>query len=386
MSDINTLRILSLDGGGMRGYVSANFLKMFVDLWGIEPTDLWKHFDVISGSSIGGIMALALSFGKSPEELLPFFTEDGPWIFTTSSSTPSSMPSTLSKANTIVGGPFSSPTFYPSDTAGIGTQRLKTKLDNVFGTSVMTDLGATTVITSFEKNNVDPDYGKDTNTPVYFSNSTVVPSLMGQDFNIVDVAMATSAAPLYFPSWAIGDDLYIDGGIVQNNPAGLALNIAKVKKPTAERYCILSIGTGLGDVGFAPESSVRSTIRQEIAELRSDRKAFADKWRLSSKQLKEIEDLSNNLRALEGAYLIMYLLGVTTTGPQEVEAKELFIESNYTLEQMYYYRMQYYFEPSQNTEFDNSTPEILSYYQTATEEYFNSDIDNIITFLGHLTA
>ena len=384
--DFNTIRVLSLDGGGMRGYVSANFLKSFVDLWGVNPNELWKYFDVIAGSSIGGIMALALSFGKSPEELLTFFTEDGPWIFTTSSSTPSVMPSTLSKVNTIVGGPLSNPTFYPSTTDGIGTKRLKSKLDSVFGSSTMADLNTTTVITSFEKNNVDPDYGQDTNTPIYFSNSRVVPSLIGQDFNIVDVAMATSAAPLYFPSWAIGTDLYIDGGVVQNNPAGLALSIARAKKPTAKRYCVLSIGTGLGDVGFPPESSIKSRIKQEIQELRKDRKAFADKWQLSSKELKEIEDLSNNLRALEGAYLIMYLLGVTTTGPQEVEAKELFIESNYTLEQMYNYRMQYYFEPSKNTEFDNSTPDILQYYKDATANYFSNDIDNITTFLGHLTA
>lgn len=384
--DFNTIRVLSLDGGGMRGYVSANFLKSFVDLWGVNPNELWKYFDVISGSSIGGIMALALSFGKSPEELLTFFTEDGPWIFTTSSSTPSVMPSTLSKVNTIVGGPLSNPTFYPSNTDGIGTKRLKSKLDSVFGASTMAELNTTTVITSFEKNNVDPDYGQDTNTPIYFSNSQVVPSLIGQDFNIVDIAMATSAAPLYFPSWAIGEDLYIDGGVVQNNPAGLALSIAKAKKPTAKRYCVLSIGTGLGDVGFPPESSVKSRVKREIQDLRKDRKAFADKWHLSSKELKEIEDLSNNLRALEGAYLIMYLLGVTTTGPQEVEAKELFIESNYTLEQMYYYRMQYYFEPSKNTEFDNSTPDILQYYQDATADYFSNDIDNITTFLGHLTA
>ena len=386
MSDRNTLRILSLDGGGMRGYVSANFLKSFVDLWGVNPNELWKYFDVITGSSIGGIMALAFSLGKSPEELLTFFTEDGPWIFTTSSSTPSVMPSTLSKVNTIVGGPLSTPTFYPSTTDGIGTKRLKSKLDSVFGSNVMTDLNTTTVITSFEKNNVDPDYGQDTNTPIYFSNSQVVPSLIGQNFNIVDVAMATSAAPLYFPSWQIGEDKYIDGGVVQNNPAGLALSIAKAKKPTAKRYCVLSLGTGLGDVGFPPENLVRSRVQQEIQELKQDRKAFADKWQLSSKELEEIEDLSNNLRALEGAYLIMYLLGVTTTGPQEVEAKELFIESNYTLEQMYYYRMQYYFEPSKNTEFDNSTPDILQYYKDATADYFSNDIDNITTFLGHLTA
>ena len=48
--------------------------------------------------------------------------------------------------------------------------------------------------------------------------------------------------------------------------------------------------------------------------------------------------------------------------------------------------MQYYFEPSKNTEFDNSTPDILQYYKDATADYFSNDIDNITTFLGHLTA
>lgn len=386
MYDPNTLRILSLDGGGMRGYVSTNFLKSFVDLWGVNPNELWRYFDVIAGSSIGGILALSLSYGKSPEELLPFFTQNGPWIFTTSTTTPSVTPSTLTKINTIVGGPLSSPTFYPGNTNGIGTKRLKSDLDTEFGASKMTDLKTTTLITSFEKNNVDPDYGITTNTPVYFSNSKIVPSLIGQDFNITDVAMATSAAPLYFPSWAIGTDLYIDGGIIQNNPASLALSIAKAKKPAANRCCVLSVGTGLGDVGFPPEQEVRRRVRQEVQELRKDRKAFADKWHLSSKQLKEVEDLSNNVQALEGGYLIIYLLGVSTTGPQEVAAKELFIRSNYTLENLYYYRMQYYFEPSQYTEFDNSTPEILDYYRTSSLEYFNNDIDNISTFIGHLTA
>lgn len=386
MADSNTLRILSLDGGGMRGYVSANFLKSFVDLWGINPNELWKYFDVIAGSSIGGIMALSLAYGKSPEELLPFFTEDGPWIFTTSTSTPSQMPSTLSKVNTIVGGPLSNPTFYPSTTDGIGTKRLKSKLDSVFSTDIMQELKTTTIITSFEKNDTNPDFAQFTNTPVYFSNSKIVPSLVGQEFKITDIAMGTSAAPLYFPAWQIGNDFFIDGGVVQNNPANFALTIAKAKKPSANRYCVLSLGTGLGDVGFAPEESFKEKAKAEINSLKRNPKAFAGKWQLSSRQITELQNLTNNLRALEGAYLIMYLLGAMTTGSQEIAAKDLFIQSNYTLDNLYYYRMQYYFEASKDTEFDNSSPDILAYYKEATDNYFNNDIDNITTFLGHLTA
>jgi len=76
-------------GGGERGYLADKFLIQFVQLWGIDPGDIWKHFDVICGTSIGGILALALAAGRTPEQLLPFFTNQGPYIFSTN-GTPSS--------------------------------------------------------------------------------------------------------------------------------------------------------------------------------------------------------------------------------------------------------------------------------------------------------
>lgn len=386
--DRNTLRILSLDGGGMRGYLSAIFLKLFVQQWGVNANELYKHFDIITGSSIGGITALAYASGKSPTDILPFFTEDGPWIFTTSTSTPSSRPSTLTKINTIVGGPLSNPTFYPSTTNGIGTKRLKSKLDNVFGTKTMQDMQTNVLITSFEKNATETDFTQDTNTPIYFSNSNIVPVLIGQNNLAVDVAMATSAAPLYFPSWQIGEDKYIDGGVVQNNPASLGFAIAKSLKPTANRYCVLSIGTGLGDVGFASTQSniVKQRALKEAAELRSNPKAFAEEWQLSSREVKNLEQVANNLKILEGAYLIMYLIGAMGGGAQEIVAKELEIESKYTLDNLYYYRMQYYLDPTKDTELDNSTSSILAYYEESATNYFNNDIANISSFISRLIA
>jgi patatin-like phospholipase/acyl hydrolase len=388
MSDRNTLRILSLDGGGMRGYLSAIFFKLFVQQWGINANEIWKHFDIITGSSIGGITALAYASGKSPTDILPFFTEDGPWIFTTSTSTPSSRPSTLTKINTIVGGPLSSPTFYPSTTDGIGTKRLKSKLDNVFGIQTMQDMKTNVLITSFEKNATETDFTQDSNTPIYFSNSNIVPVLIGQNNLAVDVAMATSAAPLYFPSWQIGEDKYIDGGVVQNNPASLGLAIAKSLKPTAKRYCVLSIGTGLGDVGFASTQTniVKQRAIQEATELRNNPKAFAEKWQLSSREVKSLQQVSSNLKLLEGAYLIMYLIGAMGGGAQEIVAKELEIESKYTLDNLYYYRMQYYLDPVKDTELDNSTSSILAYYEESATNYFNNDIANISSFISRLIA
>jgi hypothetical protein len=202
---------------------------------------------------------------------------------------------------------------------------------------------------------------------------------------MVDVAMATSAAPLYFPSWNIGIDSYIDGGVTQNNPASFGLAIGKALKPTANRFCVLSIGTGLGDVGF-PATTTLNKAKKELLELNSDPKAYGEKWKLSSKQVNGLQSATANLGALEGANLIMYLLGAMTTGPQEIAAQELNIEANYTLSNLYNYRMQYYLQPDLDTELDDSTPAILAYYKSSVIEYFNNDIANITNFIAHLSA
>jgi uncharacterized protein len=385
MSDPNTVRVLSLDGGGMRGYISCVFMDLFVQQWGISPNEIWKYFDVITGSSIGGIQAMAYSIGLSPSDISGFFTNDGQWVFTTSTSTPSSQPSTLTKINTIVGGPFSDPTFYPSNIPGIGTMRLKSGLTTTFGSNTLQNALTNVIITSFEKNDANPDYAQTTNTPVYFSNSSIVPALSGQNSSMVNVGMATSAAPLYFAPWNIGDNSYIDGGVTQNNPASFGLAVARALKPSANRFCVLSIGTGLGDVGFPPTTSFIKA-KKEIIELNNNPKVYGEKWKLSSKQVKNLQTVANNLGALEGANLIMYLLGAMSTGPQEIAAQELNIISNYAISNLYNYRMQYYLQPDLDTELDDSTPAILAYYKSSVTDYFNSDISNITNFISRLNV
>lgn len=388
MSDPNTIRILSLDGGGTRGLVSATFMGLFVDQWGINPNEIWKYFDVITGSSIGGIQALGYAFGLAPTDLQGFFTTDSPWIFTTDVANPSVQPSTLSKVNTIINGPLANPTFYPSTTAGIGTMRLNSKLTTVFGTNTLQNMNTKVIITSFEKNDSNPDFSQYTNTPVYLSNisNQIVPILTGQTSTAVDVAMATSAAPLYFAPWTIGSNTYIDGGVTQNNPASFALAVGRAVKKSANRFCVLSLGTGLGDVGFPPSSFFsRKKFNHQLSDFRNNPKGFADKWQVSAKEMKGLKDL-DGLGLLEGAYLIMYLLGATVTGPQEIVAQELNIRSNYTLDNLFTYRFQYYFDPAKETELDNTSSDILTYYTSSATTQYNNDIENITTFLGHLTA
>lgn len=388
MADINTIRILSIDGGGAKGIISATFMKLFVQQWGINPDEIWKYFDVITGTSIGGIQALGYAFGQSPTQLQNFFIDNAKWIFSTSTTVPSSRPSILSKINTIVGGPLSNPTFYPSDVAGIGTMQLKSLVTSVLGTQTLQDAKTNVIITSFEKNDNNPDFAQFTNTPIYFSNSSIVPVLTGQNNLGVDVAMATSAAPLYFPAYSIGTNSYIDGGTVQNNPSSFALAVAQALKPTANRFCILSVGAGLGEIGFPPApplSGFQTQLEQEIFELQTDPDAYAIKWNLSQDQTGALQTLVNNLGVLEGGYLIMYLLGATVTGPQEIVAKELEIRDNYTLDNIFNYRMQYYLDPAQDTSLDNTGSALYQYYIDSATSYFNNDITNITNFIAHLT-
>jgi uncharacterized protein len=50
---MRNIRILSLDGGGMKGLFSATFMKRFCQDAGIDPTKIWDYFDIIAGTSIG---------------------------------------------------------------------------------------------------------------------------------------------------------------------------------------------------------------------------------------------------------------------------------------------------------------------------------------------
>lgn len=71
-------QILSLDGGGLRGMFSAAVLARLEDDLQLRITD---HFDLIAGTSTGGIIAIGLGLGLTPREIVEFYAEHGPRIF-----------------------------------------------------------------------------------------------------------------------------------------------------------------------------------------------------------------------------------------------------------------------------------------------------------------
>jgi predicted acylesterase/phospholipase RssA len=352
MSDPNTIRILSFDGGGERGYLSLNFFSRFVNQWGIDPATIASQFDVITGNSVGGIIALGLAFGMTPEELLPFFTVQGPYIFSLSSLIPSLRPNLAAKLALIASDiPFYQSSGPTANSYGSGL--LAATLVNTFGSNTLQDLKTNVVI---------PSYQNDNSTYVLFSNYNAA-TYIGQNELISNVALATSAAPIYLPSASFNNHIYLDGAVYMNNPADFGRVLAQTIKPTANRTCILSIGTGLGEMGFDPGNP-------DILD-----------QRVIDQQL----IIQNNLRLFDSIATIFALYDIAATGGQESIAKSLSIESQSTLSPLYYYRFQPMLDQDLNTELDNTDPEILSYYETVAANWYQNDHTNITNFLAHLT-
>jgi hypothetical protein len=348
VSDPNTVRILQLDGGGARGYMSLCFLKDFVDLWGIDNTTIASHFDVVCGTSAGGIASLMIAAGLTPDEMLDFFVTDVPYVFSLSSLIPSLRPNLAAKLALVL---TNTPIYQSSGPTApdYGHGKLVSRLQSIFGSTTMQQLNSSVVI---------PVYELDTSTYKIFSNLNY-PEFEGQNLLVSDVALATSAAPVYFPSWPIGDHTYIDGGVYNNNIAQIGKFTAQSLKPNANRSCVLSIGTGIGEMGF---DTVPGLLK----------KAFINKT-LEMTPESSIE-------------LLFALFDIAQAGGQESTAFGLGLEAKYVNSQSYHYRFQKQLELDLDTELDNTDSDILVYYQSTEQTIFESDINNLTTFLGHLTA
>lgn len=356
--DVKTVRVLSFDGGGMRGYLSLKFFQLFLQQWGIAPNEIWKYFDVIAGTSIGGIQALGYAYGATPEEMEGFFTEKGKWIFTIRSitdlgfcdaSNPSNRPNLAQKLGLVA---LDEPLYqsacpatgYPQD-SNYGNVILNQLLASYFGTSTMQDLKTKVVI---------PSYRYDSQSYVNISNDSSTNMFVGQNNLITDTALATSAAPVYLPSRTFGETPheYIDGGVYQNNPAGIALSLGRALKPKSNRFCVLSLGTGLGEMGFDTSDTNKA-----------------------------------QLSAADSAVVRTFkLFNMSSTGGQESVDFDLKLRAKNPFEQLHYYRFQPKLDQTMDTELDNSDPAFLQYLAATATDHYRNDSININNFLGHLIA
>ena len=216
-------RILCLDGGGLRGLITARLLARL----NTHPQVAgWlSTVDLFAGTSTGGILALGLACGKTPEEICTVYKERGGVIFD------DSIWDNLRDLGKTVGADYSS-------------KGLKAELKAVFGDLKLRDITRKVAIPTFDLDNEEVA-AKRTWKPKIFHN------FQGADSDgeqlVAHIAQYTSSAPTYFPS----ADGYIDGGVYANNPSivALAQAISRRNQP-AERAALdevvmLSLGTGV---------------------------------------------------------------------------------------------------------------------------------------------
>lgn len=208
------MRILSIDGGGIRGIVPATVLAALEERAG-RPTH--ALFDLIAGTSTGGIIALALTRPGddgaprwTAAEVVRLYHEEGPRIFRRS----------LGRRIATVDGLIDER--YPSD-------ELRTVLERYLGETRLDAALTPVLVTAYDLVARRPRFFKS------WREDADVPMALA--------AEATAAAPTYFEPVRDGDAALVDGGVYAGNPAMCAYAEAVRLRPGAEMR-LLSLGTG----------------------------------------------------------------------------------------------------------------------------------------------
>ena len=207
--------VLSIDGGGVRGIFAAAVLANLERDTGTRITD---HFDLIVGTSTGGIIALGLGAGMSPEEILACYVENVKSIFPARRRSILAWPLSLARAK------------YKPD-------GLKAVVREIFGDKLLCDSTIPLVI---------PSYNIGENAVYLFK--TPHHERLRRDWRVPmwQVAMATTAAPTFFPAYCLpGEHVrLVDGGVWVNCPAlvGVAEAVSMFGRPI-EQIRLLSLGT-----------------------------------------------------------------------------------------------------------------------------------------------
>ena len=208
------MRVLAIDGGGIRGLIPALVLAELERRAGRRTFEL---FDLIAGTSTGGILACALC---APEplpasEVVKLYEEEGPEIFDRS------LFQRIRSADGLLDEKYDDAALDRALERFLGQKRLSESRPDL----------------------IVPVYDTALPGPYFFKTSKARESPAEHDFPLSVVARATSAAPTYFePVEAAGRSM-VDGGVFAANPAMCAL--AEVLATVAPRdVVLLSLGTG----------------------------------------------------------------------------------------------------------------------------------------------
>ncbi|MGH2922790.1 MAG: patatin-like phospholipase family protein [Solirubrobacterales bacterium] len=234
---VDRFRILAIDGGGIRGLIAARVLaeleRRMTELAG-EDRRIADAFHMLCGTSTGGLLALGLAVPSpdrpdrprlSGERLADLYVEEGPGIFG----------DRLQRLRSLWGW------IAPKHSPGGLAEALRERFGEVRLRSALREL----IVTTYDMSEPGP----------HFFKRWRARQDADRDASMVDVGLATSAAPTYFPSHPIGGRALVDGGVFAANPVVAAVAEALKRRDEApadlrpQELLVVSLGTGQYEVG-----------------------------------------------------------------------------------------------------------------------------------------
>ena len=239
-----SFKILCCDGGGIRGVITALLIQDLDRSFGIV-----KNANGFAGTSTGGLISLGLVSDVGIDAIVNLYENEGDkifepngWLLDAQLKQQDRAPA--QSAAELLG---SGPGIFRCQYVNTG---LKTVAQQLVGTGAMSSASRFVAVNSARL----WDSGDGSWSPCTISNG---PRNTYRGISMVDAALATSAAPTYFPPYQVGDFGYFaDGGTFANNPSMTAIveAIYQGYAPATSDIVMLSLGTGANPVGVPPSS------------------------------------------------------------------------------------------------------------------------------------
>jgi uncharacterized protein len=220
LRSFDVYRILSIDGGGLLGTFPASFLAA---LEAHIERPIGDFFDLIAGTSTGGIIAIGLGMGMRASAILDLYTERGPTIF--------------GQDHGRLGN-------WVRRKQRFARSLLRAKYDPAHLKAALTDILGDKKLCDSKRRLLIPAWNPITRDVYIYK--TPHHERLRTDYKVpaVDAALATAAAPAYFPRHFSEHDVgLLDGGVWANNPIAIAVveALSMMNWPGDELH-VLSLG------------------------------------------------------------------------------------------------------------------------------------------------
>lgn len=227
-------RVLSLDGGGIRGILSAQIL---VALEEMIDQPLHEYFNLVTGTSTGSILATAIATGRRAADLVALYELNGKRIFPYSGKWGYLAPQRL---KLVLSSGLSAPKFANDGLKAVLKEQFRDRGSELKLSDVSPKSAPCLMIPAYDTLGRTPTFFKSWREEWY------------KDLYLWEICVCSAAAPTFFPAYELHASRFedneersmVDGGIAANNPAASAVAEAVRLGNKLEDIVVLSIGTG----------------------------------------------------------------------------------------------------------------------------------------------